>query len=64
MRQRLLPASLAVALALVVGAFRFLSISGFNNDHYVHFAAGQQISMGEWPSRDFVELGLPLMEVL
>jgi hypothetical protein len=25
---------------------------------------GQQISMGEWPSRDYVELGLPLMEGL
>ena len=64
MTQRLLGASLALVLALSVGAFRFLSISGFNNDHYVHVAMGQQISMGEWPSRDYVELGLPLMEVL
>ena len=64
MRQRLRPVLLALALTLVVGAFRFLSLSGFNNDHYVHFAAAQQIAMGEWPSRDYVELGLPLMELL
>ena len=57
MKQRMLRAAIAVALATVVGAFRFLSIAGFSNDHYMHVAAGQQISMGEWPSRDYVELG-------
>jgi hypothetical protein len=64
MTQRLVWASVALVLALFVGAFRFLSIAGFSNDHYMHMAAAQQISMGEWPSRDYVELGLPLMELL
>ena len=56
--------AIAVALGLLVGVFRFLSVAGFSNDHYMHVAAGQQIAMGEWPSRDFVEIGLPLMELL
>jgi hypothetical protein len=64
MRQRLVWASVALVLALGVGAFRYLSIAGFSNDHYMHMAAGQQIALGEWPSRDYVELGLPLMEAL
>ena len=33
-----------------------LSVTGFSNDHYMHVAAGQQISMGAWPLRDDVEL--------
>jgi hypothetical protein len=57
-------ASVALVLALGVGLFRYLSIAGLSNDHYMHLAAGQQIAMGEWPSRDYVELGLPLMEAL
>lgn len=64
MRRRVSWAAIAVLLALVVGAFRFLALAGFSNDHYMHMAAGQQIAMGEWPSRDYVELGLPLMEAL
>ncbi len=64
MKQRLVWASVALVLAIVVGAFRYLSIAGFSNDHYMHMAAGQQIALGEWPSRDYVELGLPLMEAL
>jgi hypothetical protein len=64
MRARVLWASVALVLALGVGLFRYLSIAGFSNDHYMHMAAGQQIAMGEWPSRDYVELGLPLMEAL
>ncbi|HEY9465073.1 MAG TPA: hypothetical protein VIR54_18400 [Vicinamibacterales bacterium] len=64
MRREASGAAAAVLLALVVGAFRFLSIAGLSNDHYMHLAAGQQIAFGEWPSRDYVELGLPLMEGL
>lgn len=64
MTQRVVWAAVAALLAIVVGAFRFLSIAGFSNDHYMHMAAGQQIALGEWPSRDYVELGLPLMEAL
>jgi hypothetical protein len=64
MTRRAAWAWVALMLALAVGAFRYLSIAGFSNDHYMHMAAGQQIAMGEWPSRDYVELGLPLMEAL
>jgi hypothetical protein len=64
MKQRVLWAAVAAVLAIVVGGFRFLAIAGFSNDHYMHMAAGQQIALGEWPSRDYVELGLPLMEAL
>ena len=64
MTRRVVWALVALVLALGVGMFRYLSIAGFSNDHYMHMAAGQQIAMGEWPSRDYVELGLPLMEAL
>lgn len=64
MKQRIAWAVVAVSLAIVVGAFRYLSIAGLSNDHYMHVAAAQQIAMGEWPVRDYVELGLPLMEAL
>jgi hypothetical protein len=33
-----------------------LSVTAFSNDHYMHVAGGQQISMGAWPVRDYVEL--------
>ena len=64
MKHRTIQVAMAVALGLLVGVFRYLSVAGFSNDHYMHVAAGQQISMGELPSRDYVEFGLPLMELL
>ena len=57
-----------VSAALAAGAltvvWRFLTFSGFNNDHYVHVAAAQQIVLGEWPVRDFVDPAMPLMDVV
>lgn len=41
--------------------FRFLSLTGFTDDHYVHVAGAQQMRAGEWPTRDFVDPGMPLM---
>jgi hypothetical protein len=38
-----------------------MTFAGFNNDHYVHVARAQQMLFGEWPVRDFVDPGLPLM---
>ena len=64
MRQQHLRACGAAVVALFVCAFRFLAVAGFSNDHYMHVAAGQQIAFGGWPVRDYVELGLPLMELL
>ena len=43
-----------------VASLRFLSLTGFPDDHYVHLAGAQQMLHGEWPSRDFVDLGAPL----
>jgi hypothetical protein len=53
----------AIAIAFVVAAgFRFLGLrNGFPNDHFVHLAGAQQILLGDWPTRDFVDPGLPLM---
>jgi len=44
----------------LVASFRFLSLTGFPDDHYVHLAGAQQMLHGEWPSRDFADLGAPL----
>lgn len=56
----------AAAVAVAVGAFahRFLTYSGFSNDHFVHLATGQQMLLGEWPVRDYVERGIPLMSAV
>src|SRR5688572_12210902 len=45
--------------------FRFLAlVRGFSNDHFLHLAAAQQILLGEWPTRDFIDPGLPLTYVV
>lgn len=50
----------AVAVGLVTAAFRFLATTGFNNDHFVHLSAAQQLLFGDWPTRDFIDVGRPL----
>jgi hypothetical protein len=50
-----------LAIILLTLAWRFLGFAGFNNDHYVHVARGYQMLLGEWPVRDFVDPGMPLM---
>jgi len=54
----------AVALFGVTLAWRFLTFTGFTNDHYVHLALAQQMLMGERPIRDFADSGWPLMYLL
>jgi len=56
----------AIAIAFVVAAgFRFLCLrNGFPNDHFMHLAGAQQMLRGDWPTRDFVDPGLPLMFAL
>lgn len=55
-------AVLVVAVFLATSAFRFLNLrNGFPDDHYVHLAGGWQMTFGEWPTRDFVDPGLPAM---
>jgi hypothetical protein len=51
-------ASLLFGLAF---AWRVLAFSGFTNDHYIHLARAQQVVLGAWPVRDFVDPGMPLM---
>ena len=50
----------ALIFFVLVASLRFLSLTGFPDDHYVHLAGAQQMLHGEWPSRDFVDLGAPL----
>jgi hypothetical protein len=52
--------TVAVIVFALVASLRFLSLTGFPDDHYVHLAGAQQMLHGEWPSRDFVDLGAPL----
>jgi hypothetical protein len=54
----------AAIVAALVAMVRFLAVAGFSNDHYMHFAAAQQVVFGEWPTRDFVDFGMPLMIAL
>jgi hypothetical protein len=50
------------ALFLFTALFRFLQLKdGFPNDHFLYIAGGQQILNGDWPTRDFLDQGLPLM---
>jgi len=51
----------AIGVALLTAGWRFLTFTGFNNDHYIYLAGAQQIVLGEWPIRDFVDPGWPLM---
>jgi hypothetical protein len=50
----------AVLVFVGVASLRFLSLTGLPDDHYVHLAGAQQMLHGGWPSRDFVDPGLPL----
>ena len=54
-------AVVAILLAIVTLAWRFLTFTGFTNDHYVHVAFAQQVLLGDRPVRDFYDPGLPLM---
>ena len=60
-------AGAVVALLLLFGGtalFRFLLLArGFTNDQFIHLANAQQMLFGEWPTRDFLDAGMPLMYV-
>jgi hypothetical protein len=49
---------------VVTLAWRFLTFTGFSNDHYAHFALAQQMLFGERPIRDFTDPGWPLTYML
>ena len=50
----------ACAAAAATAIWRFLTFTGFNNDHYIHLAPAQQMLLGDWPVRDFADPGMPL----
>ena len=55
-------AALYLAVFVVTVAFRYMLLGdGFPNDHYVYITGGWQMLFGEWPTRDWVDPGLPLM---
>ena len=55
-------ALVAAAAGMLLAAFvwRFLTFTGFSNDHYAHLALAQQMLLGERPIRDFSDPGWPL----
>ncbi len=56
------PAVVYLALFALAAAFRFLALkNGFVNDHFVYISGGRQMLFGEWPTRDWIDPGLPLM---
>jgi hypothetical protein len=54
----------ASALFLAALTWRFLTFTGFTNDHYIHVALAQQVLLGAVPIRDFSDVGWPLMYLL
>ncbi len=54
-------AAAAVIAGLVAALIRYLGLEGFSNDHFQYLAAAQQMLLGEWPTRDFADPGMPLM---
>ena len=49
------------AVFVVVFLFRFMEQPELTNDFFMHVVGGRQMLLGEWPVRDFVDQGLPLM---
>jgi hypothetical protein len=54
----------AVLVGVAAFAYRYLSFVEFPNDHFVHLSMAQQVTLGAWPVRDFVERGLPMMSLV
>jgi hypothetical protein len=55
-------AGVYTALFALAAGFRFLALkNGFVNDHFVYISGGRQMLFGEWPTRDWIDPGLPLM---
>jgi hypothetical protein len=52
------------AITLVAVAWRFLTFTGFSNDHYAHLVMAQQVLLGDRPIRDFADPGWPLTYTL
>ena len=56
------PVAVYVALFAIAAAFRFLALkNGFVNDHFLYISGGRQMLFGEWPTRDWLDPGMPFM---
>jgi hypothetical protein len=66
--RQLLVYGLAAFLVVLTVTYRVLtmggSLGGFENDQFVTLSQAQQLAMGDWPVRDFVDLGKPLTVLL
>ncbi len=61
------PGPVVAAAAGLLGAtlaWRFMTFTGFTNDHYVHLALAQQTLLGDRPVLDFADSGWPLTYLL
>jgi hypothetical protein len=54
----------ASLIGLLAFAFRYLTLSPLENDHFVMLARAQQVLFGAWPIRDFEDPGQPLFYLL
>ena len=68
MTRKTLAGAVALVLFGLTVAYRLLTLGGplggFENDQFVTLSQAQQIVTGDWPVRDFVELGMPLTVML
>lgn len=53
-------AVVALIVAFLTFAYRYLSFERFPNDHFVVLSRAQQVLMGAWPVRDYSEYQSPL----
>ena len=54
----------ATLIGLLAFAFRYLTLSPLENDHFVMLARAQQVLFGDWPIRNFEDPGQPLFYLL
>jgi hypothetical protein len=55
---------LPMLAGIVAFLFRFITHGTFSNDHYVHLSLAQAVLLGDWPIRDYTEVGAPFMVAL
>jgi hypothetical protein len=59
-----IPVRRASLIGLLAFAFRYLTLSPLENDHFVMLARAQQVLFGDWPVRQFEDPGQPLFYLL
>jgi hypothetical protein len=59
-----IPVRRASLIGLLAFAFRYLTLSPIENDHFVMLARAQQVLFGDWPVRQFEDPGQPLFYLL